>query len=842
MKKILLIVMGMVLALPSLFAESIKLRFEGDAWDQVYVANANEYASDYEVYFHPDTKTLTYEFTMPFNSESNTPGLEFGVVAGYKLNVSIVDGEDLKQGPDYDNNDYYLTDGSDSSWSPYSRVAALDDEQETPTFSKGWSLSLYSKKMDGATFVVTTVTNDSNITFEFLTYGPMMKDGVDVPVYELFDGYVLYPEANPMNRTSGETSEEFMIEYERPVVLQLSHNDDITYDIKVVCPGLEEGPETYRYETTTGLLGGNVLRIYLYEGAMKHKFYIQVAAPGFEIPEIEAEPEPGIELPKITANPANGSILTDYFYGAAIRWGEYTLQIVDPKGFSVTCNGKDITNNGVFDFEMKLTEYDPDEQTSLENVQLQIVDSGIKMGQDEPGTYVVTINEGAVSILVGNAIVPCPKVVLTYTLELSQSSTLPTPVVNPAEGTVEELQTVTVTWPGLELFRRTNPTGTSEDDYLHQVTMTVNGGEPQNVKVTTEKEGLIYYREVVLDINATESGEYEITIPEGTFFLFSEDIGSVENEELVLKYTVNLPQQEEPVYLPAAVTTPADGALVGAFSGFTATWEGVEFDLGVDLGEAVELPLEGVEIYLDGELQDMEEARLVAANVADSDDEGGIGVMADIVNGTMILTPSFDAFFWKGEVEVVIPAGLVKSITGAVNPEVKVSFTVATEAYGIEWTPDMENANFKAGEGEIIATWTEGAVTSLVENPEVPIFVQTTDENGDLSGQIYIDEFVSIQDGSLLIDVSDFEIGRYLLTIPSGTVVIADGEYINGESYYEFVISNSSAVSSLVENADGIWIVYDLNGVKVLATEKAEELKGLAPGVYVINGKTTLIK
>lgn len=52
----------------------------------------------------------------------------------------------------------------------------------------------------------------------------------------------------------------------------------------------------------------------------------------------------------------------------------------------------------------------------------------------------------------------------------------------------------------------------------------------------------------------------------------------------------------------------------------------------------------------------------------------------------------------------------------------------------------------------------------------------------------------------------------------------------------------SSAVASLVDAVDGKYLVYNLNGVLVLNTDKASDLNKLAKGLYIVNGKKVLVK
>lgn len=82
------------------------------------------------------------------------------------------------------------------------------------------------------------------------------------------------------------------------------------------------------------------------------------------------------------------------------------------------------------------------------------------------------------------------------------------------------------------------------------------------------------------------------------------------------------------------------------------------------------------------------------------------------------------------------------------------------------------------------------------------------------------------------------------MTLNPGCLLIdVDGEtYTNGYAALESITvmgyedPDNDGVEGIEADANGLFKVYNLNGVKVMETEKLEELKS-RKGVYIINGK-----
>lgn len=91
--------------------------------------------------------------------------------------------------------------------------------------------------------------------------------------------------------------------------------------------------------------------------------------------------------------------------------------------------------------------------------------------------------------------------------------------------------------------------------------------------------------------------------------------------------------------------------------------------------------------------------------------------------------------------------------------------------------------------------------------------------------------------------------GTHSITVPNETKGVITVYYeLNGGAVepltynYEAVREYSTGVSFIGADADGMWRVYNLNGVNLLNTRDASDLNLLDSGLYIINGKKVIIR
>ena len=254
----------------------LNLKFEGDSWDKAYVSNQNQPNPGdwgFDVFYSPTQQLVEYGFEMPFKTDVNTPGLLFGVTAGYSIKVALQDdGKDLRNGTLDSGADYQL--GGDGGAGFFSAaedskrgVAGLDrfPGDGMPNLTMGTDLSIYSAKMDGATFVITVdkvqgPSADDGVTFDFAgidwTAEPAVL-GMTIN-YTTPPGTTVEPALLLANR--------YLVTYGNSTRVMFNTVED-DYKINITSPDMEEGSDTYKVTETPGKYFGTVWYVDLYAGA-----------------------------------------------------------------------------------------------------------------------------------------------------------------------------------------------------------------------------------------------------------------------------------------------------------------------------------------------------------------------------------------------------------------------------------------------------------------------------------------------------------------------------------------------------------------------------------------------
>lgn len=197
-----------------------------------------------------------------------------------------------------------------------------------------------------------------------------------------------------------------------------------------------------------------------------------------------------------------------------------------------------------------------------------------------------------------------------------------------------------------------------------------------------------------------------------------------------------------------------------------------------------------------------------------------------------------------GTYVIVIPEGLVKNASGAINPEQEISFTLQA-AYDVE--PEVEVSET----GVVTVTW--DGVDNVGNNGQVQAYLQTP--TGAKEVLNWVDPFFGGEiepnddNDGVVIDLTEYlnADGDYLLVLPEGyfNLEVGDDMFISNELVVELTVENgnvtetedgTTAVDSILNDAK-VEGVYNLQGVKV-----SNDLNTLAPGLYIVNGKKVLVK
>lgn len=87
------------------------------------------------------------------------------------------------------------------------------------------------------------------------------------------------------------------------------------------------------------------------------------------------------------------------------------------------------------------------------------------------------------------------------------------------------------------------------------------------------------------------------------------------------------------------------------------------------------------------------------------------------------------------------------------------------------------------------------------------------------------------------------EDGTYTVVIPEETFYDLDGNLFNPELTYTFIVDNSTNIGGVeVEDANAVVEVYGVDGCLVSKGKKADVMKKLVKGIYIINGQKVVIR
>lgn len=176
--------------------------------------------------------------------------------------------------------------------------------------------------------------------------------------------------------------------------------------------------------------------------------------------------------------------------------------------------------------------------------------------------------------------------------------------------------------------------------------------------------------------------------------------------------------------------------------------------------------------------------------------------------------------------------------------EVENEPAVETPAAGQEGEEDVviETLHFSWGENVTVAKHENADKEDLVITATPVVQTKSVNEPIVLEAEI-------TSDYKLKIDVSKLEAGTYNINVPKGYLKIGDNG-VNKEINYEFTSTRStnedgngetSGIAGIAADANGIYSVYNLQGMKVLSTNDASEIKGIKKGIYIINGKKVVL-
>ena len=95
--------------------------------------------------------------------------------------------------------------------------------------------------------------------------------------------------------------------------------------------------------------------------------------------------------------------------------------------------------------------------------------------------------------------------------------------------------------------------------------------------------------------------------------------------------------------------------------------------------------------------------------------------------------------------------------------------------------------------------------------------------------------------GGLLLDTPVTKNGTYILEIADGYFVDRNTKEMKGITL-KYIVENETGIEEIIANGENGWVVYNINGIKVLETKDAGKVSTLPSGIYIVNGVKTIIR
>ena len=316
-----------------------------------------------------------------------------------------------------------------------------------------------------------------------------------------------------------------------------------------------------------------------------------------------------------------------------------------------------------------------------------------------------------------------------------------------------------------------------------------------DAKVEETKEGY----QLALAIEEYEKGgDVTITIPAGIVEVDCWGLGSCDNSEMTVNYHVAsvLPEPEVSVEGGVVEQLPAE---------VTFTWD-----------EAVVLkryPNPDYRVTLTYNGEEIEDA--VSAEI--SQNVITVSILAD-----------YDE---PGQYALSLAGGYAyDTVTEDMTPAVEVPFVILGAVSHVAVTP--EDGSTLDSDAKVVVTWPD-VVTLHPEATAKPTWAATR------AGQ---EIEPTLEGNNMTFDLSGLGDGTYTLDIPEMYVKVGELGMWNNPLTLVYTIDNTTGVTLVGVDKDGLYRVYNLQGVNVLNTPNASELNNLAHGIYLVNGKKVVIR
>ena len=378
--------------------------------------------------------------------------------------------------------------------------------------------------------------------------------------------------------------------------------------------------------------------------------------------------------------------------------------------------------------------------------------------------------------------------------------------------TVNKLESIVVDWS----MAITTPNG---DDQIEAYIENVHGITVSTLRVVWAGLAGNQVR-YVLNTPVTENGIYNLIIPEGDMVDF--DTETIKSTETTLTFTVDAPQTGAPVMVSS---DPESGATVDAIENITIVFN---------------KPVVYDNYFEKATLQDKNGKVIATANTASYKD-------GDEENGATTLTFNLDSKVAEANAYIfVVPA---KTIIDCYDWMTMMEKDINIELYiGGSSVEDITIVGSTPSANSTVETLSEVTVefntgAAVLYMPEVvaedgTVVSTTTMDLYDAEGNLLPDQFTRI-----ILNTPVTEQSTVYLVFKAGSVYDYPNYQVSNSQdlRIKFEVSGQGGINGVEADPELGYVVYDLNGFRVMQTKKASDLNRLNNGLYIINGVKVLI-
>ncbi|MBQ2399062.1 MAG: hypothetical protein II308_03205, partial [Muribaculaceae bacterium] len=439
----------------------------------------------------------------------------------------------------------------------------------------------------------------------------------------------------------------------------------------------------------------------------------------------------------------------------------------------------------------------------------------------EEGVYTLKVPAGAMREYGWGVANPklCPAMELTYTV--SNAEPQYTIAVTPApseNASLKDLAQFTVTFDGVQKIDFS-----TEAWYAYVQRLDESGNPVEDFGTECVKISDVAYT-ATLTSTPTELGTYRLTIPEGAIIVLDNEGVSGPNKEATFDYVVT-----ESGYgaLPISIS-PASGSTVKELSTIVFEFSAADYPNTMDYDSSKSPVLYN-----------------------EAGEEVAIGHMGFADAATyMSLYVTFEApITEEGVYTLEVPAGAMREYGWGIAypkecPAMTLTYTIGNvdPQYTITVTPAPSDNVALESISEFTVTF-EGVQKIDFSTEAWYAYVQLLDASGNPI-QNFGAECEKISEVAYKATLMDTptELGTYRLTIPENAIIVLDNAGVSGpnkEATFDYNVTYVSVEDILADATE--FNVYNINGVCLLTNAKAEDLKQLEPGIYIINGRKVFI-